>query len=181
MAYRRGLALHFHLVAYAAMLCLAATLSAQTPVWKTFSYPADGFSISFPSAPEFQKKPIPTDVGTVELHSYIAEGDSAMLFAAACDYGAQAAGKDPDVVLQAAKKAVLQSPNTQLVSEKKIMLGVNHGLAYEAVSDQALYSVRIYVVGSTLYQTLVLARLGKPYADAAQFLDSFELIARPGN
>jgi hypothetical protein len=34
------------------------------------------------------------------------------------------------------------------------------------------------MVGSTLYQTLVVAPLGKPYADTARFLDSFQLIPR---
>jgi hypothetical protein len=34
------------------------------------------------------------------------------------------------------------------------------------------------MVGSTLYQTLVVAPLGKPYANTTRFLDSFQLIPR---
>jgi hypothetical protein len=43
------------------------------------------------------------------------------------------------------------------------------------------FSARIYLVGTTLYQTLTAAPLGKPFASATRFLDSFQLIARVKN
>ena len=62
-------------------LLFAAALSAQTtpaataptPDWKTYTYPADGFSASFAFEPGQQKKNVPTDAGTFELRAYIAQ------------------------------------------------------------------------------------------------------------
>ena len=67
------------------------------------------------------------------------------------------------------------------MSERKIKLGVYPGIEYEAESDAAHFTARIYIVGSVLYQTLVVVPLGKPYDDTTRFLDSFQLIARTSN
>ena len=79
------------------------------------------------------------------------------------------------------KKDALSNFNSHLLSEKKITLGTYPGVEFEAESDAAHFSARIYMVGTTLYQTLAVAALGKPYADATRFLDSFQLIARVPN
>jgi hypothetical protein len=152
--------------------------AALTPAWKSYSYPADGFSASFPSEPELQKRDVPTDAGTFELRSYIGTDGAVAMFIGVCDYGAQAAGKDPDTLLQGAKNGALTNSKSHLLSEKKMTLGIYHGLTFEAESDTAHFSARVYMVGTTLYQTLVVYPLGKPYADTTRFLDSFQLIAR---
>ena len=165
--------------ATAASATQAATAqSPQPPVWKTYSYPADGFSASYPSVPDLQKKEVPTDAGTFELRSYIGTDGEVAMFVGICDYGSKTNGQDPDALLQGAKNGALQNSSSHLLSETKITLGIYHGLTFEAESDQAHFSARIYMVGSTLYQTLVVSPLGKPYADSARFLDSFQLIPR---
>lgn len=160
------------------LLSLAAALTAQTPAWKTYSYPADGFSASYPSQPELQKKDIPTDAGSFQLRSYLAQDSEVALFVGVCDYGTTAAGKDADTLLQDAKNGALTNSNSQLVSEKKITLGLYPGVEFEATSQVGHFSARIYLVGTTLYQALVVAPLAKPYTDTARFLDSFQLIPR---
>ncbi len=40
------------------------------------------------------------------------------------------------------------------------------------------FYARIYLVGTTLYQTLIASPLGGPYAGTTTFLDSFQLIPR---
>jgi len=60
------------------------------------------------------------------------------------------------------------------------MFDVYPVLEYEAENSTAHFTVRIYLVGSTLYQTLVAAPVGKPFAGTTEFLDSFKLIAKPG-
>jgi hypothetical protein len=164
-----------------AVLCFAAALGAQTLEWKSYSYPADGFQASYPSEPELQKRDVPTDAGSFQLRSYIAQVAPVALFIGVCDYGSQVAGKDPDVLLQGAKNGALQNSNSHLVSEKKITLGVYHGVEFESESDAAHFTARIYMVGTTLYQTLVVAPIGKPFPDTVRFLDSFQLIARTAN
>jgi hypothetical protein len=176
------------LPACVSVLCLAAALGAQTPSsqptgaqtpnWETYSYSADGFSASFPAQPEESKRSVPTDAGTFELRAYVAEAGQVALFVGVCDYGTAAEGKDPDTLLQGAKGGALQNSNSHLVSEKKIMFGIYHGLEFESESDAAHFTARIYIVGNTLYQTLVVSPLGHPYADTARFLDSFQLISR---
>jgi hypothetical protein len=166
-----------------ALLALASalTLAAQTPEWKSYSYPADGFSASFPSQPELQKRDVPTDAGSFQLRSYIVEDGAVAMFVGVCDYGEKVMGKDPDTLLQGAKNGALQNSKSHLLSEQKITLGIYHGVQFESESDAAHFSARIYFVGTTLYQTLVVYQLGSPYAGTTRFLDSFQLIARTSN
>jgi len=165
----------------AALLAFGSTLTAQTAEWKSYSYPADGFSASFPSQPDLQKRDVPTDAGSFQLRSYIAQEGSVAMFVGVCDYGAAVTGKDPDALLQGAKNGALQNSKSHLLSEQKITLGVYHGVEFEAESDAAHFSARVYIVGTTLYQTLVVYPLGAPYAGTTRFLDSFQLIARTSN
>jgi hypothetical protein len=165
----------------AVVLCFAAAVGAQTTEWKSYSYPADGFQASYPSVPEMTKKDIPTDAGSFELRSYIAQASPVALFIGVCDYGSKVAGTDPQTVLQGTKNGALANSSSHLVSERKIKLGVYPGIEYEAESDAAHFTARIYIVGSVLYQTLVVVPLGKPYDDTTRFLDSFQLIARTSN
>lgn len=146
--------------------------------WKTYTYPADGFSASFPLKPEEDKKDVPTEKGSFELRSYMVEMDPVAIFIGVCDYGSATEGRDPDDVLKGAEDGALKNSNSHLVSDKKVTFGVYHGLTFEAESDTAHFSARIYFVGSTLYQTLVVYPIGKPYGGTAQFLDSFQLVAR---
>jgi hypothetical protein len=185
------------IAASAALLCfscLAARLAAQTPAspaaqtgsapvpqWKTYSYPADGFTAVFPFEPNLQKKNVPTDKGTFELRAYLAEDSSSALFVGVCDYGSAIADKTPDQVLDGAQKGAIENVSAHLVSSKKITLGTSPGVGFEAENDTMHFSARIYLVGATLYQTLVAAPLGQPYAGTTRFLDSFQLIARTQN
>ena len=164
-----------------AVLCFAALAGAQTSDWKTYSYPADGFQASYPSTPEVSKKEIPSEAGSFELRTYIAVVGPAALFIGVCDYGTKSEGKDPQELLQGAKAGALQNSNSHLVTEKKITLADHPGLEFQAESDSARFTARIYLVGNVLYQTLVVAPLDKPFPEITHFLDSFQLIARTAN
>jgi hypothetical protein len=159
---------------------LAVSLGAQTPEWKTYSYPADGFSVSLPSQPNIQKQNVPTDAGTFELRTYVVDVAPSGMMVGVCDYGSELAGKEPDSVLQGAKNGALKNTNTRLVHERKISLGVNHGLEFEAENDTIHITVRVYVAGTTLYQVLVVYPVGKELQNGTEFLDSFQLIAQSG-
>jgi hypothetical protein len=100
------------------------------------------------------------------------------MFVGVCDYGSAVAGRAPDTVLDGAQGGALSNTNSHLVSAKKITLGTYPGREFEAENDSMHFSARIYLVGTTLYQTLTAAPLGKPYAGVTRFLDSFQLIAR---
>jgi hypothetical protein len=172
-------------VAAIAVLSLAAALAAQTPQqtprWKTFSYPADGFTASWPSEPAMSRQNVPTDTGTFELRSYLVDNDPVGMMVGVCDYGAAAAGRDPDSVLQGARNGALQNTKTNLLRERKIALGENHGVEFESENDTLHLTVRVYLVGTRLYQVLVGYPISTPFKDAARFLDSFQLIPRTSN
>ncbi len=167
--------------ALSATLLSFAALSAQAQEWKTYSYPADGFSMAYPSAPQLKSQDVPTEAGSFQLRSYIAEVAPVALFVGVCDYGAQVAGKVPADMLEGAKNGALKNSNSHLTREKKITLGIYPGIEFESESDSAHFYARVYLVGETLYQTLVVAPLANPYPDTVRFLDSFQLIARVHN
>lgn len=178
-------------------LGIGATLGAQTPAtptaqtppatsvpapeWKAYSYPADGFSATFSSTPEQQKKDVPTAAGSFELRAYLTQDGEAATFVGVCDYGTAVAGRDPDSVLDGAQQGAISNVSAHLISGSRITLGIYHGVQFEAESDTMHFSARVYLVGTTLYQTLVASPLGKPYAGTTRFLDSFQLIARVKN
>ena len=148
--------------------------------WKPYIYRNDGFSASFPSPPTIEKQNVSSSGGTFELRTYETDDSATALIAAVCDYGATAASKDPDVVLDDAQKGAINNIKGQLVSGKKIALGANHGVEFEADSDSAHVTARIYLVGSVLYQMIVASPLNGKYADTGRFLDSFQLVDRAG-
>ncbi|MGP8174830.1 MAG: hypothetical protein ACLP7O_09825 [Terracidiphilus sp.] len=171
------------LLAFAAVIGAQtpATPSAPTPAWKSYSYPADGFSAVFPFEPSMQKKNVPTDKGSFELRAYLAQDGQAALFVGVCDYGSAIADRTADQVLDGAQSGAIENVSAHLVSGRVITLGIYHGREFEAENDTMHFSARIYLVGTTLYQTLTAAPLGQPYADTTRFLDSFQLIARVAN
>jgi len=163
----------------AALLCLSA--AAQTPQLKEYSNAADGFAVSFPNMPLVQTKTVPTDAGSVELHDYSVQIDGASLIVTVSNYGAQITGKDGNAELQGAKNGALKNADAKLKSEKLITLAGNRGLEFEAEGNATHFTVRMYMVGTALYQQLVAAPVEKPYEATSGFLDSFKLIPKPGS
>jgi hypothetical protein len=161
-----------------ALFSIVATLGAQAQQWKTYSYPADGFSAAFPGEPQFSKRDVPTDKGNFELRAYLVEDGQAALYVGVCDYGSAISDRTPDQVLQGAKGGAISNVSAHLLREKAITLGAYPGVEFEAENDTMHFYARIFLVGSTLYQTLIASPLGTPYVNATRFLDSFQLIPR---
>jgi hypothetical protein len=151
-----------------------AALSAHAQQWKTYSYPADGFSASFSGEPQLSKREVPTNSGTRELRVYLANEDPAGMMVGVSDISAEIAGQDPNVLLQNAKNNVTD----KVLSERKINLSGHPGLEFEYEGDSIHHIFRVYFVGTILYQLQVAYLSDKPYASAKRFLDSFQLIPR---
>ena len=160
------------------LISLGQALGAQSAAWKSYSYPADGFSVSFPAEPSMQKQNVPTDAGTFELRAYLAEVGDAAVYVGVCDYGSAVVNRSPESVLSGAQQGAIDNVKAHLLNGKKITLGTYPGVEFEAENDTMHFSARIYLVGTTLYQTLVAAPLGNPYVGATRFLDTFQLISR---
>ncbi|MGO9316746.1 MAG: hypothetical protein ACLPXT_04145 [Terracidiphilus sp.] len=161
-----------------ALCSFTATLGAQAQQWKPYNYPADGFSASFPGEPQFSKRDVPTDKGSFELRAYLAEDGQAALFVGVCDYGSAISDRTPDQVLDGAQQGAIDNVKAHLLRGKQITFRVYPGREFEAENDSMHFYARIYLVGSTLYQTLIASPIGTPYASATRFLDSFQLTPR---
>jgi hypothetical protein len=155
-----------------------AASTSTPPAWKTYTYPADGFSISFPSDPQTGKQSVPTDAGSFELRTYLVTPGNAALYVGVCDYGAAVAGRDPQAVLTGAKNGAIGNVKAHMLTEEKVTLGVYPGVGFEAENDTMHFTARVYLVGTTLYQTLIASPLSDKYADPTKFIDSFQLIPR---
>jgi hypothetical protein len=162
----------------AMLLFLAVIAPAQTEPWKQYVFSDDGFAATYPAPPDLQKKAVQTSAGEFELRSYSAQSGDTALIVAVCDYGKAVAGKTSDQMLLGAKNSTLSNSASRLVNEKKITLGANPGLQFEAENSAAHFTVRMYLVGTTLYQILVVSPINKPFNEAVRFLDSFQLATR---
>jgi hypothetical protein len=156
----------------------AVTPAQPTPNWQTYSYPADGFSASYPATPQEAKQNRPEGAGTTELRDYEVDLGPAEFGVVVNDFGAAIGGHDPQSVLEDTMNGFVPNVKAHILSTQKITLGVYPGRTFEAENDTQHFSARIYLVGTMLYQTITVIPLGPTDPDAARFLDSFQLIAR---
>lgn len=167
-----------------ALLIICCSLNAQVPAaapdWMTYSNPSDGFSVSFPAAPEVSNQHLSTESGALELHAYLVSVGTAALYVGVSDYGASAQGRDPETILAGAEKGAVDNIKAHTTAEHKIILGSYPGLEFEAENGTLHFDARLYLVGTTLYQMLVEAPVSDRFADTDRFLDSFQLISRVG-
>lgn len=186
----RQLAFIATMLTIASALSIASTIAAQAPQWKPFGSPAEGFQALFPSPPEVGKNNVPAGGDTYELRSYTAEVGSTALYVGVCDYGARGQAADPDEILANAKKGAIEHVAAHILSERKIALdtgpgdsahpAANHGVEFEAENDKMHFTARMYMAAGVLYQVMVTSPLNEKFTDTLRFLDSFQLIARPG-
>jgi hypothetical protein len=148
------------------------------PGWQTYPYPADGFKAAFPSEPKLSTQNVDTQAGTFELRAYLVDMGATALYIGVCDYGDGMKDRDPQTVLEGAQGGAVNNLKGRLVSSKNITFGSYPGREFEAESDQMHVSVRIYLVGTVLYQSMVAYQVNTRYEYASRFLDSFQLIPR---
>ena len=153
----------------------------STPTgWKRCTFAADGFSASFPSDPDVQKKEVPTDAWTFELRTYTARIDSSALFIGVLDYGVTAESSEPAALLQGVKTGFVKNVKGKLMNEKPALLEDKPGLTFEVESDSMHFFSRIYLIGTTLYQEHVASPLKDIYPAPNLFFESFHLVPRSG-
>ncbi len=152
---------------------IASSVRSEFKGLNAYRYPSKGFIASFPSEPQ------PLLTPRFEAYSY--NDPSVSLVAGVGRSQAEPLDVAPDTVLQANKTGALNRSNARLISERRISLGIYPGIEFESETDTVHFSTRIFLVGPTLYQVVVAAPIGRPYAERSQFLDSFHLIAREAN
>ncbi|HWF66641.1 MAG TPA: hypothetical protein VN670_05020 [Acidobacteriaceae bacterium] len=155
----------------------AAGAAAQVPGWKTHSYPADGFSVSLPADPQIQSQDMQLPAGgKAETRLYqLGVGDAGLMIGM-FHAGAMVPGKTPDQVLQDGKNGALAKTQAHLISEKKITLGDAAGLEMVAENPTLHIKARLFVAGTRVYTIMEVYPIGKPFAHAEEFLDSFRIV-----
>lgn len=170
-----GIRTLFSKIAPLFLLSPAVLQIAAAQEWHTYAYPSDGFSISAPAQPVISMQNVDGDGGAVKMHNYLLELGTAALYASTSDDVALP-NSNLDDALKGAEKGAVDNIHGHLVSDKRIALGSYPGVEMEADSDSAHFTARIYIVRTRLYLTLVVSAPGRPYPDAARFLDSFRLL-----
>jgi hypothetical protein len=140
---------------------------------KTYSYPEDGFSITFPADPKLD-----TGATRFKLRDYISPDFSMALYAGVSLPRSFILLSPLEATLETAKNAAVSGSNMELIREQKIALGIYPGLEIELENDATHTLMRIFLIGDTLYQISASTPNGKSYEQASRFLDSFQLIPR---
>jgi hypothetical protein len=162
------------------LLCLAATLNAQTAKWEAYKFPADGFRASFPFEPKLEQNKKNAATGLILMNSYCTQASEAQLCVAVIHEGPVPTGLTPETMLARIKVGVLVAPKTHEIREAEIYLDGHKGVEIETQNETNHLFTRIYLVDKTIYQTVCIYPISTPFADAKRFLDSFKLIARDG-
>ena len=164
----------------AAALLLSLTPGAQA--WEPFTSEEGGFTIKMPSEPEHQEHDVPTAVGNVIAHMYMAsdEETGAAYYAAFNDFPAAEAIDEVDTLLDSARDGMLANTGAELVSETEVEVPKGTCREIEAASEFAGQTVnvrvRVLLLDSRLYQYGAIVLEGSvDSSDIDNFLDSFEL------
>ena len=157
---------------FAVLAFLAVAALGQKPDWKDYAYPEDGFTISSPFKPTFEKKPIDTDLGKMEMHTYLVDigtlGDLGLSVNDIRKFGDLPARE----LLQAAKNGSVTQVKGMLISEKEISLEGAPGIEYEmeTAGDHSL--MRCYYVNGRTITLVSEAKKGIPLFSGTERLFS---------
>jgi len=169
----------------AAFLAAAALLAsfAAPPLgaqggarWTVFDSPAGRFRAAFPGPPLRKEGKLRTEIGEVHSVRHTADDAEATYDVAYNDYPAAGVAKlRPEKLLDTVRDGLVYQAKGSLAGEKPFRMGKVSGRDLEiAGGDGTRYLVRMFLVGTRLYQLTALARPpAKP--DIDRFFDSFQL------
>ncbi|MBU8896733.1 hypothetical protein KRR26_14030 [Corallococcus sp. M34] len=141
-----------------------------------------GFSVAFPAPPAEERRTQSTEVGEVTLHTFIAsrpDADAAY-YVSYTDFPPGAVSQaDPRDVVSRASHGALEALGAQDISAHPLTM--EGGFPGQEVGGRAgprRLRGRFFMVGTRLYQQLLLHPEGRPPSDADRFFDSFKLDPR---
>lgn len=151
-----------------------APQGAQPAGWIKYSSAEGRFSILLPSQPKTSEQSVDSAVGQMTNHVFLSQTGSAAFALSYADYPQNDA--DPQKVLDEVRAGALKGINGQLISVKNITHKGYPGREFQASVEGALYSSRIFLVKTRLYQMVCVApaaQLSNEQINA--FLTSFDL------
>lgn len=137
------------------------------------------FKIKFPGNPQLTKEPVETELGKIEMYTYMYEHSATKVYMVAySDYPKAAieAG-DKDMMLDGAKSGFLKKLSLKIDEEKDIEIDGNQGLYFKAQGSGFYAVMKDYLVENRLYQVGILSQGSYPSdKEIDEFLNSFELL-----
>lgn len=163
---------------------LPAAVCSTTTLSEPFVAGGEGFSAAFPCLPTRTTAAANTPFGKIEVVTYEAAYDDANYAVSFVDYGSLVPGGDlPPVlvsfILDGARRGVLRSAGMNEPTITDIQTGEYVGQAIRAENAEKTLHGRIYIVGQTTYQIVIVTRKDRPADDAvSRYLDSFKALPR---
>ncbi len=141
---------------------------------------SDGkFKIDFPGAPKEASETVPTDVGDIEMTTFMYEKSlSEAYMVAYSDYpSAMVEASNTNDLLDGGKNGALSSLGIEnLEDERDITLKGNKGKAFKGNNGTYFVVYEIYLVKNRLYQIAILKEGSYPtVTDVKSFIGSFQL------
>ncbi|HBX50632.1 MAG: hypothetical protein A2W98_00980 [Bacteroidetes bacterium GWF2_33_38] len=137
------------------------------------------FKVNFPAEPKVESQSIPTEVGNIEMVSFMYEKSATEAYMVAySDYpSAMVEASDAKTLLEGVKSGFTGDLQVSVIEEKEIKLGENPGIFFKANSESYFVVFKDYLVKNRLYQIGILRDGSFPNDEAVKaFIDSFELI-----
>ncbi len=154
------------MLAYAITLLLFCSSVSVAHEWEKLSDEKGNFKVTVPGKPNKLQQTVDTDVGKVEAHYYLVELDEGRVVYAMAysDYPASFTDNaDPETVLDGVRNGNIKPHDGTVTSEWKIKLENNFpGREYtfrgtlQGTTTPIVGYVRLYLVGTRLYQQIVL-------------------------
>ncbi|MFH2094757.1 MAG: hypothetical protein ABIJ16_03575 [Bacteroidota bacterium] len=140
---------------------------------------ADGnFSIKFPGNPTVESQNVPTEVGDIEMVTFMYEKSATEVYMVAyADYpSALIELSNAEDLIQGAKEGAIGEMGLQITDEEKVDINGFPGISFYADNGDYYVAYDIYLVDNRLYQVALMRDGGKPKKDAVDsFLGTFKL------
>jgi hypothetical protein len=152
---------------------------AANPGWREYSYPEEGFAMTAPVRPAFEKEQHATESGSLELRQYsvdLAGGIEVVMSVSDLPNSNHAT---PKAILQGAVNGSLPPTKATKISQKDIELQQVPGIEFEAKSGDYRLLGRYYWKNGRLFSLLAVAPWGTSMpADAVRIMDSLKFVAK---
>ena len=153
-------------------------LDLPVPVWKEYSYADDGFAMTAPSQPTFEKQQQPTASGNIEMRQYSVKLDGVDILMSVSDFP-NANHATPKAALEGAVKASLPPPEATMISEKDVELQQVPGIEFVGKNGDYRLLGRYYWKNNRMFSFLAVAPWNTPMpADGLRVLDSLKFVAK---
>jgi hypothetical protein len=156
----------------------AATPASSAPHTTLLTSKEGGFSVQLPGPVAEGRRPQPTSLGELMLHTFIAadpSGETAYFISYTDFAEGDIMSASAREVLERASRSAVQALGGTGISQRPLTLDGFPGEEVGAVAGPRALVARFYLVGPRLYQQLLIYPQGQMPVEAETFFSSFRL------